>query len=261
MSTAISAPDLLALLEDIAPPHLAAEWDNAGLAVQGSHDTIDRILLTLDLTAPVAAEALRKQAGFVLSYHPPIFTGLRALTRSDPVAAPLMTLLEAGTSVYSPHTALDAAPGGLSDWLASAFEPAEVEPIEGSGRILRFRRSLKLVEVTRTLRTHLDLPYLRIGSPPGRARAIRTLALCPGAGASLLRDVKADAIFTGEIKHHDALHFLRHGTHVLVSEHGHSERPYLHVLRRRLLDRLPRGMRVDVSRRDREPLSLWREDA
>lgn len=253
--------DLFALLAELAPPPLAAEWDNTGVLLEGAADTLDRVLLTLDLTAPVAEEALRKNTGCIVSYHPPIFTGLRALVHADPIASPLLKLLQAGVSVYSPHTALDAAPDGLSDWLASAFDASEITPIEGSGRLLRFRRPLKLVDVTRLLRTHLDLPYLRIGSPPGRARALRTLALCPGAGASLLRSTTADAVFTGEIKHHDALHFLRRGIHVLVSEHGHTERPYLHHLRTRLLARLPDGVRVDVSRRDREPLTLWKEDA
>jgi putative NIF3 family GTP cyclohydrolase 1 type 2 len=145
--------------------------------------------------------------------------------------------------------------------MASPFDLSSIEPIEGSGRLLMFRKALSLVEVTRTLQTHLDLPYLRIGSPPGPSRKIRTLALCPGAGASLLKEVAVDAVFTGEIKHHDALHFQRHGTHVLVSEHGHTERPYLHILRKRLLQKLPKGVRVEVSRRDREPLTLWQPDA
>jgi dinuclear metal center YbgI/SA1388 family protein len=253
--------DLLGYLESIAPLENAAEWDSVGLLVEGRSTGIHRLLLTLDLTPAVAAEALRKKTDCIISYHPPIFGGLPDLCRKDPLTAALLDLVQAGISVYSPHTALDAAPDGLADWLAAAFEVSDVEPIEGSGRRLRLRQPLSLQETAARFQAYLGLPYLRIAIPPGTRRRIRTLALCPGAGASVLKDIEADAIFTGEIKHHDALKFQRQGTFVLVSEHSHTERPYLKVYRKRLRSILPKGVLVEISRQDREPLTLWGPDA
>jgi putative NIF3 family GTP cyclohydrolase 1 type 2 len=48
----------------------------------------------------------------------PIFSGLKAFTLSDPKQQSLLRLALEGISVYSPHTAVDAAPGGNADWMA-----------------------------------------------------------------------------------------------------------------------------------------------
>lgn len=55
----------------------------------------------------------------IISYHTPIFRPLRALTLSNPLQATLLRCAQAGISVYSPHSALDATAGGINDWLAS----------------------------------------------------------------------------------------------------------------------------------------------
>jgi putative NIF3 family GTP cyclohydrolase 1 type 2 len=54
----------------------------------------------------------------VIAYHPIIFRGLKSLTLANTQQQTLLRLASHGISVYSPHTAVDAAPGGLGDWLA-----------------------------------------------------------------------------------------------------------------------------------------------
>jgi dinuclear metal center YbgI/SA1388 family protein len=246
--------DLMDALECIAPPLLAAEWDNTGLLLEGKADRVERVMLCLDLTPSVAAEALRTSVDLIVAYHPPIFQGLKTLTHQDPLTSVLLNLHGAGISVYSPHTALDAAPGGLSDWLASAFVFAASEPIDAAGRLLTLKRSVSLPQAHRTVAAHLRAPYLRVAKAPGGRSRIRRIALCPGAGASVLRASDADLVLTGELKHHDILEFVRRGVHVVISEHGYTERPYLAVLRKRLLELLPSLSRVDLAKSDREPL-------
>jgi dinuclear metal center YbgI/SA1388 family protein len=252
----MTSSDFLKFLHRLAPLELSAEWDNTGLLLEGHQTELSGVLLTLDLTAPVAKEAIRKKVGMVISYHPPIFSGLKSLTREDPLAAPLLDLLQHGISVYSPHTALDAAIDGISDWLCQPFEDAEVEIIDGSGRILRFPKALAFSDICDRFQQHLNLPYLRVSIPLGRTRKIKTLALCPGAGSSLLSGLDVGAVFTDEMKHHDVLSFHRRGIHVLISEHGHTERPYLTVLKKRLAREVPKGFPIYVSRKDVEPLTL-----
>jgi putative NIF3 family GTP cyclohydrolase 1 type 2 len=62
------------------------------------------------------------------------------------------------------------------------------------------------------------------------------------------------------MKHHDILSWQRAGTAVVLAEHGHTERPYLAVLRKRMMSRLP-GVRIAVSKKDHEPLNLVLPDA
>ena len=53
-----------------------------------------------------------------MAYHPIIFRGLKSITLANSQQQTLLRLASHGISVYSPHTAIDAAPGGLGDWLA-----------------------------------------------------------------------------------------------------------------------------------------------
>ncbi len=137
--------DLVAAMERIAPPDLAESWDNVGLLI-GAHDALlaGPLLLTIDLTEAVAAEAARLKCGAVVAYHPPIFEAVKRLTDETETGRVALQLIGAGVAVYSPHTALDGAPGGMADWLAEGLlGPSDV----GSGgggdrRALRAHASL-----------------------------------------------------------------------------------------------------------------------
>jgi dinuclear metal center YbgI/SA1388 family protein len=76
------------------------------------------VLLTIDLTKAVADEAIALNSSIIIAYHPTIFKGLKAITLANSQQQTLLRLASHGISVYSPHTAIDAAPGGLGDWLA-----------------------------------------------------------------------------------------------------------------------------------------------
>lgn len=52
---------------------------------------------------------------------PIIFSGLKSLTLANSQQASLLRLASAGVTVYSPHSAADAVPGGLNDWLADVL--------------------------------------------------------------------------------------------------------------------------------------------
>lgn len=247
---------LLTVLKSLAPPEGAAEWDNTGLLVEsGQNKSIQKILFTLDLTPSVATEAIRNKVDWIIAYHPPIFSELKTLSRKDPLTAALLDLISAGISVYSPHTALDAAEGGVSDWLCSAFPEAQIENIAGSGRRLKFKKALPPDEVASRILHLLNTPYLRI-CKPARSRKIKTLGLCPGAGASVLREMEVDAVFTGEMRHHDMLAWQSAGAYVFLSEHGHTERPYLKIFQKHLQERLPSSVKIIRSRKDIEPVTL-----
>ena len=126
-----SRAEIINLLKEIAPLHLAEEWDNVGLLVDapGAVD-VDTVFLTIDLTEEVLDEALDAGAQVIVAYHPPIFGGLKRLTMGEETQRIVLRALAAEVSIYSPHTALDAAPGGLCDWLLEAFGGVEgVRPI------------------------------------------------------------------------------------------------------------------------------------
>ena len=86
--------------------------------------------LTIDLSMEVLLEAKRADADAVIAYHPPIFSGLKRLVAGDPASAVVLEAASSSIAIYSPHTALDAEPGGMTDWLAEGVGSGDVSPIE-----------------------------------------------------------------------------------------------------------------------------------
>ena len=75
------------------------------------------MLLTIDLTSAVVDEAIENNHSCVVAYHPIIFKPLKSVTLADSQQSSLLRLASAGISVYCPHTAVDAVPWGMADWL------------------------------------------------------------------------------------------------------------------------------------------------
>ncbi len=136
--------ELLAALEAIAPLRLAEAWDNVGLLV-GSRDwPVKRGLLTIDLTPAVMDEAIRAKANLIVAYHPPIFEPLKRVTGDDWKQSIVLEAAANRIAIYSPHTAMDAAPGGVNDWLIGAFGEGDRRALQPSGE-LPAGESFKLV--------------------------------------------------------------------------------------------------------------------
>ncbi len=87
-------------------------------------------MLTIDLTAEVASEAVQKSADFIVAYHPPIFRPVHRLVDGPGPEGAAWKVASVGAAIYSPHTALDAAPGGLNDFLAESVDPEVVRPLQ-----------------------------------------------------------------------------------------------------------------------------------
>ena len=103
-------------MEEWAPTSAAESWDNVGLLVGNPEAEAKRVLLAIDFTRAVANEAFAASTNLVISYHPPIFEGLKRLGPSSDV----FRAIEKQVAIYSPHTALDVAEGGTNDVLADA---------------------------------------------------------------------------------------------------------------------------------------------
>lgn len=72
---------VLSHLEEFAPSKSAESWDNTGLLIDPMDPSpISKVLITNDLTEDVMQEAIDLKVGMILSYHPPIFKGLKTLT-------------------------------------------------------------------------------------------------------------------------------------------------------------------------------------
>ena len=266
MSTDLNS--LITCLKTIAPPNLAADWDNVGLLLEGTEcRDIHRVFLCIDLTHAVLDEALEAKADAIIAYHPPIFGGVKRLTRRSPGQHLLIRLIEAGISVWSPHTALDAAEAGLCDWLLDgvgemkereAIEPCPADPDNpkvGMGRSGRLTKPTSLEDLVATVKAFLGLEYVRVATAQRHAegKPIKKVAVCPGAGGSLFSSVRfTDLLVTGEMRHHDVLSRLAANTSVILTDHTNTERGYLPILAQRISEAVE--VEAIVSKIDADPL-------
>ena len=120
--------DIAAVVEQIAPPGLAQDWDNVGLLVGDPERPIKNVLLTIDATRAVVEEAKRLKTDAIISYHPVIWDGLKRVLANGPTRV-VYELIRAGIAVFSIHTALDAAVGGVNDGLAEMLGIEDPKPL------------------------------------------------------------------------------------------------------------------------------------
>jgi dinuclear metal center YbgI/SA1388 family protein len=243
------------LVESIAPPELAENWDNTGLLIEPLQSKeISTVLLCIDCTEAVAREAVRKKADAVIAYHPLFFGGLKSLTKTSPQARAAIRMIQSNIAVYSPHTALDAAPGGVNDWLADSLGEGDLYCApEGGARIVELTKPVKLPTVAQRMKKALRISSAK--SAAANNRAVKTIAVCAGAGIEALRDIKADCYLTGEMKHHDVLACVENGTSVILCGHTETERGYLSILKSRLSSESEETLNILISTTDRAPLA------
>lgn len=227
--------DFIAAMERIAPPPLAAEWDNVGLIVGTEQEEIRNVLVALDCTTAVADEARERGCELVLTHHPLLFHGVRRLMPNDPDTAAVFRLIKNGVGLYSAHTNLDAAEGGVNDALAELFGLCDRTPFfEGMGRVGTLPKAVTLGALAERTDGLLKTVSRYTGDADTR---IRTLAVLGGAGGDAIaaaREAGADALITGEIKHHEALNANELGIPVIVAGHHETEAVVLKPLIRRL---------------------------
>jgi dinuclear metal center YbgI/SA1388 family protein len=120
--------DIAEQIEKIVPLELAQDWDNVGLLIGDPEKNIKNILLTIDITAEVLAEAKRLKTELIISYHPVIWDGLKKIT-ADGASSVVYDLAHCGIAVFSIHTALDATIGGVNDGLAEIIGICDAKPI------------------------------------------------------------------------------------------------------------------------------------
>jgi len=120
--------DIAERIDKIVPLNLAQDWDNVGLLIGDAQKNVKNILLTIDVTGDVVAEAQKLKTDLIVSYHPVIWDGLKKIT-SEPSSSTVYELIRRGIAVFSIHTAMDAATGGVNDGLAEIIGINDGKPI------------------------------------------------------------------------------------------------------------------------------------
>lgn len=240
--------EVLEALRQLAPPELAESWDNVGLLVDCGAD-VTSLLVALDITDEVVAEAEYQGCQLIVSHHPVIFEPLRRLGRQDVV----FRMVKKNISGICMHTNLDAAEGGVNDILCRLFGVETPQPFGGGlGRVGSVKPTTApdlAAQCKQILGARCKL--VDAGKP------IHRLALVGGAGGGMLAEAieaGADCLLTGEASHHAAVEARHRGVSLVAAGHYSTEFPIVPVLAERLKPKFPK-LRILCSKRDRDPFT------
>lgn len=222
--------DVIAAVEELWPPGLAEGWDAVGPVVGRREREVSRIVLAVDPTAAVVDDALARGADLILCHHPLMLKPVHSVAASGFKGEVVHRLIEAGCALVTAHTNADSAVGGVSDVLATALGLRATTPLapsvggspeEGIGRVGNLEHPVPLGTFARTVSSVLPATPGGVRVAGDRDAPVQRIAVCGGAGDSLLDRVRAagaDVYVTADLRHHPASE---------VREAAAGGRPYL----------------------------------
>ena len=256
--------EIISVLEKIAPPQYALSFDNSGLNIGERDSEIKGVTLCLDATESVIDEAIENGSNLIVSHHPIIFSPIKNLSCDYENYRAVTKAVKNGINVYSMHTNLDAAEGGINDLLASVLGVRNAEILDvvgdncGIGRVGE-TEEITLSALAEKVEDLLAFPTRIIGK--NKDVSVNKIAVVNGSGADLeylsrAKQMGAQCFITSEVKHHIALFALSIDLPVIESGHYATERFYIPTLSQKINDALTKAgynIRITVSDKEQNP--------
>ncbi|MDQ7096277.1 Nif3-like dinuclear metal center hexameric protein [Desulfosporosinus sp. PR] len=275
------------LIEKLAPKFWAEEWDNVGLLVGAGSTPVKRILIALDGTLEVIAEAKEFGAQLIVAHHPIMFRPLKNLRSDNPAARLPLSLLDNQIGYYAAHTNLDQSSLSSSLSLGKILGLQEMKLLEEQPADNSFNRQCQSADVNEGTRGYGVIGYLdhkaRLGTLWGQfldqlsksklyarpydltgirlagaaEKEIRKVAIVNGSGSRFVPKALfkgADLLITGDADHHAVLDALEGG--MAIGDLGHflSEAPMLQSLYQYLTsEKSLQGIEIKVSEVNSSP--------
>ncbi|MDR0196800.1 MAG: Nif3-like dinuclear metal center hexameric protein [Oscillospiraceae bacterium] len=240
--------DVYDYLDVLAPFRRQDKRDNSGRLTGESGARVEKILVCLDVTVQVAAEAALCGANLIVAHHPVIFEPLKKIVKGD---LPY-TLIQNGISVIAAHTNLDISDGGVTDaaleCLGFPKSYRVIEPVNddgsGYGKITELEHPVFAGELAEMCKKAFGCTVVRYvdGKKP-----IKRVGLTSGSGSSLVAaafDAGCGAFIAGDIKWDRFVFAANNGFTLIDAGHFHTENMICAVLRDRIKSRFPEA---DVS--------------
>ena len=123
--------EIIEIIENVASPEIAEEWDNVGLLLGDKNKDVSKILVALDINSEIIRQAVENKVELIVTHHPLIIKPIGRVTDRN-----LLVLLENKIAVYSAHTNLDYAPNGINDSLAAAIGLKDIVKSESDEKLL-----------------------------------------------------------------------------------------------------------------------------
>ena len=239
-------------LDGLAPFSLQMDFDNAGFLVGRGDRTVDKVLVSLDITEEVVAEAAQLGCQLIVSHHPVIFFPAKSVTDATPDGRILLSLVEHNIAAVCAHTNLDAVCGGVNDALArklglTNIEQLKQDGVDASGRPYGIGRVGNTAGVPMYAPAFAAFVKETLGANGVRfvdaRRPVRRVAVGGGACADMLKDALAlgcDTFVTADVKYNGFLDAKALGVNLIDAGHYPTEQVVVPVLAKWLTDGFPK---------------------
>lgn len=129
----VKAQTVINLIEKLAPKDLAEDWDNVGLQIGNPQSEVNKILVCLDLTEQILDQAVELDVEMIITHHPLIFKPLKKISLATPLGKKINKIIKNDLLVYSAHTNLDIAWGGINDILVEKLGLLQPQVLAATG--------------------------------------------------------------------------------------------------------------------------------
>lgn len=257
--------DIYRYLDQKAPFSLQMSFDNAGFLVGRGEGEVTKLMVALDITEEVVAEAVEAGCQLIVSHHPIIFHPAKTITDCDPTGRCLLALTENRIAAICAHTNLDAVEGGVNDALAQRLGLSDVSQLHqdgvdsegrpyGIGRIGTVRRFDNAATFAAFVRKALNANGLRLEDA---GKPVHRVAVGGGACGDMLWDAidqGCDTFVTSDIKYNVFLDARAMGINLIDAGHFSTENVVCPVLENWLAEGFPE-IEVFRSQRHKEVFS------
>lgn len=214
------------LLEDFAPIKTQENWDNSGWQIDLKHKAINKVLLAISVTPSIVKQAIEEECDLILSHHPIFFDPIKKV--DDEM---IVELVKNDIQVYSAHTNLDKAIGGVSDTLCLELGFCDFYNFNEFVKIVDLDEEKILDDLVKEVKESLDLAKIKVVNN-NQKNYVKKIAISAGAGADFIEELKnknIDLYITSDIKYHEAI--KSEGMILFDIGHLESEQPILEVLK------------------------------
>ena len=233
--------EIINRLEEKFPKNLAEDWDNVGLLVGDNKQDIRKIQVSIDATERVIDHAIVNDVNMIITHHPFIFKGIKNINFSNPMGRKIRKLIKNDINVYSIHTNLDSANGGLNDYILNLLGIDDSKILDknlidencGIGRIYKLKEECTVKEYIKILKEKLEVENLRVIST-NLDKKIKKIGLVNGSGMSYWRKAKSlgvDLFITGDVGYHEALDARENNLDVIDIGHFECEQHFTKLLK------------------------------
>ncbi|WP_448004523.1 Nif3-like dinuclear metal center hexameric protein [Agromyces bauzanensis] len=206
--------EVMSTIDRLWPIEGAEPWDAPGLVTGDPDAPVQRVRFAVDAVAGTVDEAIEGRADLIIAHHPLLLRGVTTIAEDRYKGALLARLIRANCALVAAHTNADVVEHGTSAVLADRLGLVDSRPIVpgadpalGLGRVGRLAQPTTLGRLARRLAEILPATATGVRASGGFDDPVQTVAVCGGAGDSLLGDPSvraADVYITADLRHHPA---------------------------------------------------------